>query len=319
MNVIITVFTIYFAFEFFKPKVKVSTRFKVITYLGALSPLGDYIYRFLSAKPIILSQPVFFQSFIYQGLFWSCIVIFNWVTFRDRIRAIRYYSPMLSLMIYSLFCILSTDRIPFIYPIISDGFSLALIKPGYLPVSALFVFLGFLKRVNRVDQRKISISAFTCLLLFIVYCIGVKLAIRGTVNEPYSTARSYQVFPINQLHTNWGVVTSTHGKYYTASYKVLQGWQNDNQILPEFEDFDLVQNLLLNFRIYKLYFYVFKNPVVKLEIQRESLYLDISELIPLNDLLWVSQVKITQNHLGQIIAYQINYKFLSWNILALTL
>jgi hypothetical protein len=320
MNVIISALVLKFFFEYLNSiRIDVTMRIKVITYFGLLSPLSDYIIRYINAKPLTQNSPIFFQSFVYQILFWSFIVFFNWVIFRDLKRSIRYYSPVLGLTIYSLFTIFSTSKTPFLYPILKRSISFNLVNSGYLLPLGILILLWIFKKVLTRKTKLVNWAALTFLALFIIFTMGTMGAIKSTLPEPFNKSEKVDIRPANHFHTKWMVISDFQGKYYLATYQVLKGWEKEIQNRIKYQDIDLVQNLLMNPKIRSLYFNVFNNPILNIEIQRENLYLEMFEPAPSFDLFWSNSAKIVLNNSGQIKTFQIRYKFLNWNALTMNI
>ncbi len=144
--------------------------------------------------------------------------------------------------------------------------------------------------------------------------MGIRGAIKSTLPEPFNKSSKVDIRPIDHFHTKWVVISDIQDKYYLSTYQVFKGWNEEIDNLPKYQDIDLVQNLLMNPRIRYLYFNVFNNPILNIEIQREKLYLEMIEPVPSFDLFWSHTVKIILNNSGQIKAYQIEDKFLNWKI-----
>jgi hypothetical protein len=320
MNVIISALALKFFFEHLgSNRIDVSTRLKVITYLGLLSPLGDYVIRFFNAEPLTQNTPVFFQSFFYQVIFWSFMVLFNWVIFRDLKRAVRYYSPVLGLAVYSLFTVFSTSKTPFLYPLIKTGVSFNLVNSGYLfPLGVLILFWIF-KKVFTQKTKLINWAALSFMAVFVIFSLGTIGAIKNTLPEPFNKSEKIDIRPDNHFHTKWKIISNYQDKYYISTYQIIRGWEVEIQNQIKYQDIDLVQNLLMNPKIRSLYFNVFKNPVLNIEIQRENLYLEVVEPAHSFDLFWSHSAKIVLNNSGQIKTFQIKYNFLYWNILTINI
>ena len=316
MNVFIAALALKFLFEHLNSiRINVTIRIKVITYLGLLSPLGDYVIRYVNAEPLTQNTPIFFQSYIYQILFWSFIVCFNWVMFRDLKRALRYYSPVLGLTIYSLFTIFSTSQTPFLYPLFNKSISFNLINSGYLLPLGVLILLWILKKFLTQKAKLINWLALSFMALFVFFTMGTLGAIKSSLPEPFNKSEKVDIRPANHFHTRWIVVSDLQDKYYISNYQVLKGWEEEIQNQLKYQDIDLVQNLLMNPRIRSLYFNVFNNPILNIEIQRENLYMEIIEPVMSSELFWCDSAKIVLNNSGQIKTFQIKYKFLNWHVL----
>lgn len=320
MNVIISALALKFFFEHLDSnQINVKTRIKVITFLGLLSPLGDYIIRYFNAEPLTQNTPIFFQSFFYQIIFWSFIVFFNWVIYRDMKRASRYYSPILGLGVYSLFTIFSTSKTPFLYPLVKTGIAFNLVNSGYIfPLGVLILFWIF-KRIFAKKAKLINWTALGFMTVFVLFALGTMGAIKNTLPEPFNKSEKIDIRPDDHLHTQWKIISNFHDKYYISTYQIFKGWAPEIQNQIKYQDIDLVQNLLMNPKIRSLYFNVFKNPILNIEIQRENLYLEVIEPAPSFDLFWTRSATIVLNKSGQIKTFQVQYNFLYWNILTINI
>jgi len=306
MNVIIAALTLKFLFEHLSSiRIDVTTRIKVITYFGLLSPLGDYIIRYVNAVPLTQNTPIFFQSYIYQISFWSFIAFFNWVIFRDLKRALRYYSPVLGLMIYTLFTIFSTSKTPFLYPLFNRSIAFNLINSGYLFPLGILILLWIFKKILTRKTKLINWLALGFMALFVLFTMGTLGAIKTSLPEPFNKSEKVDIRPANHFHTRWIVIGDFQDKYYISNYQVLRGWEEEIQSRLKYQDIDLVQNLLMNPKIRSLYFNVFNNPILNIEIQRENLYLEVIKPAPSFDLFWSDSAKIVLNNSGQIKTFQI--------------
>lgn len=320
MNVIIAALALKFYFDYLNAiRFDISTRIKTISYFGLLSPLGDYIIRYLSAEPITQNTPVIFQSLVYQTLFWSFIVLFNWVVYRDIKRAIRYYSPVGGVVIYSLFTIFSTSKTPFLYPLVKSSLSFNLISSGYLLPLTVLIFFWILKNVLPAKVKLINWAALTFMILYFIFSMGVRGVIKSTLPEPFNKTETVDIRPVNQFNTKWAIISNVEDRYYLTTYKVFEGWGVEIDQQFKYHDIDLVQNILMNPKIRSLYFNVFSNPILNIDIQREHLYLEMVEPVPSFDLFWSHSAKIILNNSGQITTYQINYKLLNWKVLTLNI
>ena len=316
MNVIIAAIALKFFFEHLNSiRIDVTTRIKVITYFGLLSPLGDYIIRYVNAEPLTQNTPIIFQSYIYQILFWSFIVLFNWVIFRDHKRALRYYSPVLGLTIYSLFTIFSTSKTPFLYPLFKKSISFNLINSGYLFPLGILILLWILKKVFTRKTKLMNWIALSFMGLFVLFTMGTLGAIKSSLPEPFNKSTKVDIRPANHFHTRWVVISDFQDKYYISRYQVLKGWDEEIENRIKYQDIDLVQNLLMNPKIRSLYFNVFNNPILNIEIQRENLFLNVIKPAPSFDLFWSDSAMIVLNNSGQIKTFRITYKFLNWTVL----
>ncbi len=274
--------------------------------------MGDYIYRFFKSEPLIHSCEVLFQSFIYQWAFWTLIVFYHWLVYRNLKSSLRFYLPLVGLGCYALFSILSTESVPFLYPLTSASTTFNLMKPGYLVLLIPISLVWFTRKWTKLSLLSLGCFSFLFLAGFLIAISATVAVIENSLTEPFTNSERLSILPGNHFYSEWHVVAVGQGKYHFDRYELFRGLKNDLRTRREFEDFELTQNILLNPLIHCIYYHSFKNPVASIDIQKEKLILDIAELIPSNDLFEVENLVMIQNKSGQIVNLQVNYRLFYW-------
>ena len=310
MNVVVSIVFIIFFFEMLRRKRNVSSLPVFLTVFGAVLPLGDYVTRFFRSLPLFHSCDTVFQSFPYQGIFWSIAVAYCWIATRDFKRSLVFYLPLLGLGFYAFFSILGTDSVPFFFPLSNFGVGLGLVKEGYLIVLIPISLLWMTKRWLRLSLSAIGWLSFSYLTTFVLLMAILRTVISNSLVEPIGNLEEITIVPANHYHTEWIIVAKSRDRYYSDRYKLFAGLQNDLQTQPKFDDFESMQNILLHPAIHCLYFRAFKHPIAKIDIRKERLFVQFNEFVPLNELFGIDKLVVIQNRSGQIVDFQVNYRFL---------
>ena len=312
MNAIISIFFTIFFFELLQRKKDIPTIAVPLTILGAILPLGDYAYRLFRSQPLFFSCEVIFQSFVYQGVFWSIIVVYHWIVTRDFRKSFQFYLPLWGLCWYAFFSVLGTDGIPFFYPLSTFHMELGFVKDSYLILLVPISLVWITKKWSRLSLYIISWISFSYLAVFLIFASGFRIIIINSLAELDGSSGDISIIPANYYRTEWRIVSKDQDKYYSYRYKLFGGLQNNPQSQTRFDDFELMQNVLFHPVIHCLYFHGYENPIAKIEIQKEKRFIQFNEFVPASELFKIDKLVIIQNRSGRIVDIQINYRFLNW-------
>lgn len=279
-------------------------------YVGICMPIGDYILRLALGEIWFRTSGLIFHSFIYQGIFWGILALLHWVYWKDFKRAGRLFFPIIGLILYALFTALSTENVTFFAPITSQSFHLDWVISGYFIPLALAILLMITKRWTRLSLQTTGIIALCFLVIYTASMGLMNFYIHQTLNSSLAESVIVNITPANSLQTKWNITVYQQNRYKIKQYHIIEGWLEEIEEVTAFEDSSLSQKLLLDPVIFSLFVNAFTNPVIYTRIQNEILKVEISEMIPLSELLWVNKIQITKNRSGQTLSINVHYRSL---------
>lgn len=307
MNIVVGLFSVYFALNLIQKKVAISREARIFLYLGVALPVVDYCLRFTVGEIWFQSNQLIFHSFIYQALFWGTAALLNWVYSRHLRSVGILLLPLLGLLINALFSVLSMENVSFLAPFSGHDYSLGWVTPGYLVPTAIMVVLWFTLLGSDLSKTLISSLALGCLVVFIVYSATSYYRINQSLRKTFPNAEVVSLAPVNHQQTMWRGVVTRQDKYVYTHFHFVQGQSGSIEEQAVQNRSALSQSVLLDPRIRTLFMKAFRNPVIQVDIQNESMMVSISELVPLVETLWVKQVRLRKNKSGQIVNFEVEY------------
>ena len=312
MNILICLITIKSILTSWRFKNPITAKSGFLIYLGAVAPVGDYILRLVLGEIWFQTSGLIFHSVIYQGLVWSLFALLHWVYWRNIRQAVNCLLPLLGLLAYTVFTILSTEAMPFFAPLSHAKVSFNLVNAGYLIPMVLAIMLRTTIKWIRLNNLIVSRISLSILLIFIVSMGLAQLNIKRTSSNVFSTTSELTIIPTGILPYSWAVVSLQDFQYQVGRYNLFKGWDKEIDTKHAFLNFKMAQNALLDPRIFLIYVSAFKNPVISASIQNETMMVDISELTPYSELWWVDRLQIIINKTGQFVDYNIDYRTLQF-------
>ncbi len=307
MNSFICFLTVFHLFKLTRHRLFVSKVARRLIYLGIFLPLGDYVLRFVIGDLWFYSGNLIFHSIPYQALFWGTVSLLVWVYSRNLLSSLKFLLPILGLVCYMLFSIPGTEHLAFWSPI--SGYSLHLdwVNSGYLIPTTVALLLLASKRWSEISSRTIGRISLSVLIVFLMIAGVIRNNAKNSIPENYREAGVVTITPANNLHTEWQAVNYRDGSYYYSRYHFVQGFQQKFQQIEVFDDYDTAQGVLMDHSIKNLWLLGFKNPLVQIQIQNEALRIDIKELHPSYELLWIKEAQVVRNRSGKIVDFSVRY------------
>ena len=307
MNSLICFLTVFHLFKLTRHRLFVSKAIRRLIYLGIFLPIGDYILRFVIGDLWFYSGNLIFHSIPYQVMFWSIVSLLVWVYSRNLLSSLTFLFPLLGLVCYMLFSFLGTEHLTFWSPMSEYSLHLDWVNSGYLIPTTVAMLLLVSKRWSEISSRTIGQISLSVLLVFLLAAGVIRNNARNSIPENYKTSGVVTITPANNLHTEWQAVSYKDGSYFFNRYHFVQGFQQKFQQVEVFDDYDTAQSVLMDRSIKNLCLLGFKNPLVKIQIQNEALSIDIKELHPSNELLWIKEAQIVRNRSGMIVDFSVRY------------
>jgi len=301
MNVLISALTLFSLYHFREESKKLHRNAWLLMLTGTLLPSLDYLYSIIFKLPGIVWGPLWFHSPFYLATGLSVIALWIWVYTRSWQKAVQSYWPLAGQLLYLALTSLSTERIPFLRPFDEGSFSADLVNQGYLFPGLLIVLLWFTKRWNGLKTRKLCLISLGVIPLFLLLSFGIRVVAFTHLPEPMEKAEVLSATPANILQSKWNVVSLKGGKYHYAQFNLFAGWSTEPAVLQSSNDSDLAQALLEDPHFKGLYVYQFKNPVISTKLLNEQLRIEISELVPLKEVIWNKAMVVTKNSSEQIV------------------
>ncbi len=307
MNIAATVFTVYYALNLLQKKVTISRWSRFLLYLGILLPVGDYLLRFILGEIWFQNEGLIFHSLTYQALFWFVAALLNWVYGRDIKKSRKLLLPLVGLLLYAGFSIFSMENLSFLAPFSSVSFGLGWVSPGFVFSTVVFAAIWVALLGSDLSETILSILALFTLIIFIAYSGFSYHRINRDLTTMIPDAGVVSITPVNHQQTMWQVTKRHRGKYYHTEFHFIQGQQGEVAEHPALADFDVSQMALLDPIIRGIYWKAFRNPVIQVDIQNESMQITVSELLPLIEPIWVKRIQLRKNKSGQTVLFEIDY------------
>ncbi len=307
MNSLICFLTVFHLFKLTRRRLFVAKVTRRLIYLGVFLPLGDYILRFIRGDLWFFSGNLLFHSIPYQCLFWCIFSLLYWVYCRELLRSLKFLFPLLGLIFYMLFSFLGTEHLTFWTPISNFSLHLDWVNSGYLIPTTVALILLISKRWSEISSVTIGRISLSVLIVFVILAGIIRNNAKNDIPAEYKKSGVVTITPANNLHTEWQAVNYRDGYYYFSRYHFVQGYQLKFKQIDAFDDYDTVQSVFLDASIRNLCLFGFKNPLVKIQIQSEALRIDIKELNPSSELLWIKEAQVVRNRSGLIVDFSVQY------------
>lgn len=307
MNIIVTVFTLFFLLRLIRKKVLISRKSRILLYLGVALPGADYLLRFINGEIWFQTEELVFHSFFYQSLFWGIAALLIWVYTRRLKTAIRLLLPLIGLLIYAFFSLLSTENISFLAPFSSGIFNLGWITAGYVVPTVLMLVCWLILLFSDLSESLVCGVAVISLAVFIGFSAISFHRINDSLSEFFPEADIVSVFAENQQQTMWRVVAFRGSRYIHTQFHFVQGQRGEIKEQKVLNITDAAQSVLLDPSVRTVFQRAFRNPVIQVEVQNESMSISISELLPLVEPLWIKQIQLRKNGSGRIEYVDVEY------------
>lgn len=314
MNTFVTLLLIYHISKLIDFKWSLSFWQKFSLYLGALLPLGDQILRLIQGEVWYHIEALYFHNLVYQSFFWGVIAFLHFVYSKSFRQSVQFLLPLLGIGFYLLISIFSTGSEHFLSPFTIQRWHLHWVLEGYLiPFIFLFFFWVLAKWITQ-SKKIIHWTPILFLVIFVSIMGGVKYKIESSLQQKLSQAESIKIFPKDFLQRHWQIIAYHQGKYQTLKYDLFQDQFSEIATKDFSVDLEIAQGLLLDPLIHKLTNHAFRNPVFEVEMQNEALSLKITEIVPLNEFLWLSQFQLKKNRSGQNFALTASRNFFQYGV-----
>ncbi len=307
MNIVACVFFVYFGLNLLQKKAVISRSTRFFLYLGTVLPVMDYFLRFSVGEIWFQTEGLIFHSFVYQSLFWGIASILVWVYIRDIRKAGKLLFPLVGLLMYTVFSVFSMENISFLTPLSSASFSLGWVIPGYLIPTVILIVFWITAIGSDLSKTLVSILALLSLIGFIVYAGISYHRINQDLKSVFPNPQVVSIAPVNHQQTMWRVVTKHQDNYSLSHFHFIQGQHGEVEEHPSLNESETAQMALLDPVIWEIFQKAFRNPVIQIDIQNESMLVTISELVPLIEPLWVKKIQLRKNRSGQIVFFDIDY------------
>jgi len=307
MNIVITVFSLFFLLKLIRRKVPVSRKSRFMLYLGVVSPGLDYLLRFAWGEIWFQTEGLIFHSLIYQTVFWGIVALLVWVYTRRLRIAAGFLLPLAGLMLYALFCCLSTESVTFLAPLSKAAFNLGWITAGYIVPTVLMLIFWLVLLFSDLPETPLSMGALLALVVFVGYAAISYSRINRSLAAVFPESDIVSVFAENHQQTMWRVVAFRNSRYLHTRFHFVQGQYGDVRELKVLNDGDTAQSALLDPAVRMLFQRAFRNPLIQVDVQNESMLISISELVPLIEPLWIKQLQIRKGGSGWIEHVEVVY------------
>lgn len=307
MNSVICFISAFHFFKLIQRKKFIKRKTRLLIYIGTIMPLGDYLLRLIRGDLWFFSGELIFHSFFFQSLFWTVIAFLYWVYAKDFKKALRAYFPLVGLLFYALFTFFSTEHLNFLSPFLNTTANIDWVNAGYIIPLIIVGLLWITKKWSELSTSAISKLSLLSLAMFMILVGFIRGNVVRDLVDDLRLAETISITPANSLQTEWNVVAYKDRRYFIGRYHFVQGWLGKIKEESAFDDFQISQNILRDPSIRGLYFNAFKNPVIKTELQNETISITISELIPSIEFLWVKEVQMVKNRSGRIMDLNVSY------------
>ena len=308
MNIVISLITFQCLRLNWEVKRPISTKSSILIILGIIAPLGDYILRIILGEIWFQTSGLVFHSFIYHGLLWGVMALLHWVYQRNIRQAVIWLLPLTGLFTYFIFTVLSTEALPFFSPLSDIRLSLNWVNSGHLIPLILAVAFWITKKwthLNRVLISRVSLGIF---LVYIISMGTIQINIKRMLAETPIQNSMVNITPARFLPLDWDVVTYANNHYQVRRYQLVNGWIDEVLEPDAFHNFDMSQNALRDPKIFRIVSSAFKNPVISTTIQNETMMVEISEVVPSSEILWIDNLQLIINRTGQLVDYHVDFR-----------
>lgn len=314
MNLIISVIIVFHLFRVLRKKFSLKFKSKFLIILGVCLPSIDYFIRYLHNEPIFSSLRVVFQSLPYQTLFWGMLALLYWIYKRNFHKAGVLLLPLTGMIFYFAVTAFTPEKIYFLQPLSDLYISFNLIRSGYILPFFLITVLWFAKRWIGVSATQVSQFSLYVVAGSLLVSLVFKTYTYLSLPDSFTKSSSISISPADHSLVNWNAIELNGREYYISFFRLLSGWSSEMKTYPISNDYELLQSILLSPEILCFYSTAFQTPIAKISVKNENLHLEISELSPLKDLLWMDRLILERNRTGHILQSTRSYKSLSWEL-----
>jgi len=301
MNVLISALTVFSLYHFREESKKLDKKSWWLMLFGTLLPSLDYLQSAVFGLPGIVWTPLWFHSPFYLATGLLVIAIWVWVRIRSLSKAAQCFWPLAGQTLYLALTALSTERVPVLRPFYSGSYAADLVNQGYLFPALIILLLWVTKRWNGLKTRNICLTSLVIVPAFLVLNLGVRVVSFSQLPENLQGSEQVSATPANILQSKWNVVAFKEGKYHYQQLNLFSGWGTESHVLQASNDSDLTQALLEDPHLKGLYVFQFKNPVISTKLLNEQLRIEITELVPLKEVVWTKNMVVIKNSNEQII------------------
>jgi len=312
MNIPISLITLYCLARYLGRKNNLSRRRQILIIAGALLPLLDFLVLMIRGVEAYHYGELYFSSFFYQGFGWLVIAFFYWSYTKQIKNSLEFILPLAGLSWYFLFALLSTEAPPFFAPLSLSRFHLDWVKSGYLIPFILVVLVLFSYNWVKMSRKNLRILALGVVAFYVVVSGLMRLTVFSSISEELKQSKKLSIQPTSHVPIFWDVTAYENGRYRTVEYRLFLGASEEKNV-QGVNDLELLQSVLIDPEINR-YYYSFQNPLVKAEILNEQLSVEISELIPLQEIYWVNKLSFIKNQQSRLVEKKIHLSLLNWEI-----
>lgn len=308
MNSLISIFALFEFFNLVKDRYYLQRRERGLIFLGALLPLLDYWFSFKAdAYSSTFSYP-YLHSFFFLSVSCFVVALIHWIYFRNVKKAGTLFFPLIGLSAFFFFTLFSTEQAAFFTPFSDRTFSFNWVLSGYA-VPLLFTLLFFAFRFwSGIERNMASKGGLAFLFVFILIMGSFKGLIYLNLPNDFSREGQLQAEPLNLMQTRWLITLKKNDHYVHQVFNLIGGFESNPKKSPLADEVDIFKTLLLEPALAQVYFQEFKNPVVSLSFVHDNILIEITELYPLTELVWIQSLSIIKNSSGQTIETKVQRK-----------
>ncbi|MDX2470864.1 MAG: hypothetical protein QNL04_09860 [SAR324 cluster bacterium] len=308
MNSLISIFALFELFNLVKDRYYLQRRERGLIFLGALLPLLDYWFSFKAdAYSSTFSHP-YFHSFFFMGISCFVVALIHWIYFRNLEKAGTLFFPLIGLTAYFFFTLFSTEQAAFFTPFTDRTFSFNWVLSGYaVPLLLTLLFYGF-RFWSGIERGIASKGGLVFLMGFILLMGSFKGLIYLNLPKDFSRAGQLQSEPLNLMQTRWLISLKENDHYVHQVFNLIGGFESNPQKTSLADEVEIFKTLLLEPALAQVYYQEFKNPVVNLSFVHDNILIEITELFPLPELIWIESLAIIKNSSGQTIETKVQRK-----------
>ena len=221
--------------------------------------------------------------------------LLHWIYFRDVKKAQSIFYPLVGLSVYFFFTLFSTEQTAFFTPLSSQTFSFNWVLSGYaIPLFCTLLFFAF-RYWSGVEQGTASKGGLGFLLGMFKGMILLNLP------RDFKQEGTFRAEPLNVIQTRWLITLKKKDHYVYQVFNLVGGFESNPQKQPIADEVEILKAQLLEPAFAHIYFDRFKNPIVNITFIHENILIEIKELKPLPEFIWVRSMSIIKNSSGQTI------------------
>lgn len=305
MNIIPTLLFFIHLFPLFQKKFQLSLLEKQMILLGVFQPLLDQIARKFVGEIQYQIEGQYFHSLWYSLLFWSGLAFFAWVYFQDRKMSRLFLFPLVGLFGYAVISFFTTSGEYFFFPFTLKRIRLDWVDEGiFIPV-VIMVVLFIAKSWPRFSVKRANSIALASLGGYILIMGAIKFLIFTSLTYDPIKTRRISIYPQNWPKFQWVVVLDNGNQYVHGNFALFSGKLEAVKQKEKVNDQNLIASILKDPTIYQYYKNVFRNPIIHIQIGKETSTIQVLEIVPAV-LPWKNaDIEWKKNRFGQIVEWNL--------------